>query len=515
MRNNQPVTQREHDFDADATLLSTTDVHSRIRYANPAFVNICGFAREELIDQPHNLVRHPDMPPEAFADMWQTLRQGKSWTGLVKNRCKNGDHYWVRANATPMHRNGQLVGYMSVRTRPDPAEVTQVEALYRAFREGKARGLAFCQGLVVRTDPIGRVLARLKLMPVRWRLRCALALIPLSLLVLLPVLVPSSSLWWAVSIGALASLGAGLWLERQIAAPLALILKQAQTVAAGSPGKAIHLDRVDEIGLIARSVNQAGLNLRALVDDVGAQVAGITAAVQDIARGNEDLAVRTEESAASVVETAASMEELSATVARNAEGSEQAAGLARQASEQAGTGGMAVERLVSTMSEISSSSDEISRIIAVIDGIAFQTNILALNASVEAARAGEHGRGFSVVASEVRTLAERSAQAARDIKTLINECVQRIETGVGLAGRAGDDMCAIVDRIQQVSDLMEEIHAASREQAQGVAQASEAVEQLDQMTQQNAGLVERSAGATGSLRDQVMRLDEALAVYRQ
>jgi len=151
MRNNQPVTQREYQFPDSETLLSTTDTRSHITYANAAFIRTSGFELDELIGQPHNQVRHPDMPPEAFADMWHSLKEGESWTALVKNRRKNGDHYWVRANATPMRRNGQLVGYLSVRTKPSRAEVQATETLYQRFREGRAAGLAFHRGLIVRT----------------------------------------------------------------------------------------------------------------------------------------------------------------------------------------------------------------------------------------------------------------------------------------------------------------------------------------------------------------------------
>ena len=173
MRNNQPVTQREYQFPASETLLSTTDTSSRITYANAAFIRTSGFDLDELMGQPHNMVRHPDTPPEAFADMWRSLKEGQSWTALVKNRRKNGDHYWVRANAAPMRRNGQHVGYLSVRTTPTRAEVEATEALYRRFKDGSAGGLAFHRGLIVRTG-LMRWASALQLLPTAWRVRLPL-----------------------------------------------------------------------------------------------------------------------------------------------------------------------------------------------------------------------------------------------------------------------------------------------------------------------------------------------------
>lgn len=173
MRQNLPVTQQAYEVPEGATLMSCTDLDSRITYANAAFIEASGFAREALLGQPHNLVRHPDMPPQAFADMWQTLKAGDSWTALVKNRRSNGDHYWVRANAAPVRRQGRVVGYLSVRTRAQPADVAAAEALYAGFRQGRMRGWRFCQGLVVRTGALAWLSAGQRL-PVAWRLRLGL-----------------------------------------------------------------------------------------------------------------------------------------------------------------------------------------------------------------------------------------------------------------------------------------------------------------------------------------------------
>ena len=511
MRQNLPVTQREHEIGVGITLMSTTDAQSHVTYANAAFIAVSGYERDELLGQPHNIVRHPDMPREAFADMWATLQGGQSWTALVKNRRKNGDHYWVRANATPVRRDGRLVGYMSVRTKPSRDEVAAAEALYRSFREGRAGSRAFHKGLIVRTGWMCWA-STLQRMPARWRARSG---------VLAIVGAGCAAAWamtgaaaWPVTAALVAAGALGAWwLEQQLTRPLQQLLAQAQGVAAGQATEVPPLNRVDEIGLLARAVNQAGLNLRALLDDVSQQVEGVSSGSTQIAQGNADLSARTEQSAASLEQTAASMAQMTSTVGNNAQRTREAEQLARAASAAATTGSQAVGRVGETMQQIEAGSRRIADIIGLIDGIAFQTNILALNAAVEAARAGEQGRGFAVVASEVRSLAQRSAAAAKDIKALIEDSVRSVEQGGQLVRDADATMHDIVDGVRKVSGLIDEIAHATVEQSQGIAQVEAAVNQLDQGTQQNAALVEQSAAAAASLKEQALRLAEAVGVF--
>jgi aerotaxis receptor len=515
MRSNLPVTQREYDFPADATLMSTTDTRSCITYANAAFIGVSGFERDEILGQPHNMVRHPDMPAEAFADMWTTLKAGLSWTALVKNRRKNGDHYWVRANATPVVRNGHVTGYMSVRTKPSRREVEASEALYRRFREQRAGGLRFHQGLIVRVGLLGWT-SWLQTMPVRWRLRCGVWSVgTLAWAGAALAGVAGTALGGLAAALAVLTLLTGFALEAQVSRPLEQVLRQALSVAAGQPGENAHLNRVDEIGMILRAVNQSGLNLRSLVDDVGEQVGGVQTASAEIAQGNLDLSARTEQAASNLEETAASMEQMTATVKNNADIARQAAGLADGASAAATKGGEVVGHVVGTMQDITEASRKIADIIGTIDGIAFQTNILALNAAVEAARAGEQGRGFAVVAGEVRALAQRSAEAARQIKGLISDSVEKVESGAREVDEAGRAMGEIVAQVRRVNDLIAEISNATTEQAGGIGQVNVAVSQLDQMTQQNAALVEQSAAAASSLQGQAERLAEAVDVFKR
>ncbi|TCL05515.1 methyl-accepting chemotaxis protein [Sodalis ligni] len=515
MRSNLPVTQNEYILPDDATLMSVTDTQSHITYANAAFIQASGYQPNELLGQPHNIVRHPDMPSQAFADLWKTIQAGRSWTALVKNRRKNGDYYWVRANVTPIIRNGQLTGYMSVRTKPTRKEVEETDRFYRNFTAGKTGGVKFHEGLALRGGLFGWM-SCLQTMSVRWRIRCgALAIVPLSLISAYLLALPAQEIGLTVALAACMSLLLSLWMEILVSRPLERVLKQALSVAAGQFDSNMSLNRVDEVGMILRAINQAGLNLRSFTDDVNEQISGLQHAGDGIARGNGELSSRSEDAASSLEQTAASMEQMTATVKNNADTAHNASKQAKSASEAASKGGAVVGQVVETMATITSSSKKISEIISVIDGIAFQTNILALNAAVEAARAGETGRGFAVVAGEVRSLAQRSANAAKEIKDLINDSVEKIATGSQLANNAGEVMHDIVNQVTRVSSMISEISLATTEQSEGIGQVNIAVAQLDEAMQQNALLVGETTSVTDGLRDRTIKLLQAVTVFRQ
>lgn len=289
-------------------------------------------------------------------------------------------------------------------------------------------------------------------------------------------------------------------------------MAQALRVASGESQQVEHMDRVDEIGMTLRTISQLGLMFRWLIDDVSEQVLNVQGASSEIAQGNSDLSVRTEQAASNVQDTASSMTQMTATVKSNAETAAQANALSGSASTEAAKGGKAMSQVVATMEEISSSSKRIADIISVIDGIAFQTNILALNAAVEAARAGEEGRGFAVVAGEVRGLAQRSASAAKEIKALIGASVEKVDSGAQLVNDAGQTMDNIVAQVRRVSDLIAEISLATSEQSTGISQVGDAIGDLDRITQQNAALVEQSAAAAQSLKQQANRLVDRKSV---
>ncbi|MFN6998223.1 MAG: methyl-accepting chemotaxis protein, partial [Aquincola tertiaricarbonis] len=323
---------------------------------------------------------------------------------------------------------------------------------------------------------------------------------------------------WELLVAGLGSLLAGISVAMVLSGRLSRTAEQAVTeagcMANGDLSRTIPAGSRDELGRLLTALADMQAKLRGIVAGVRHGADGVATASAQIAAGNSDLSARTEQQASALQQTAASMEQLSSTVKLNADNAQQANQLALNASEVARQGGDVVDRVVETMRSIDDSSRQIADIIGTIDGIAFQTNILALNAAVEAARAGEQGRGFAVVAGEVRSLAQRAAEAARQIKTLIATSVERVEHGSALVNNAGATMGEVVQAIQRVTDIVAEISAASREQASGVTQVGEAVTQMDRATQQNAALVEESAAASESLRSQASQRVQAVAVFR-
>ncbi|MDP3539364.1 MAG: methyl-accepting chemotaxis protein [Azonexus sp.] len=896
MRNNLPVTNVEIELDDHVLIVSTTDLKGQITSINKDFIDISGFTEAELIGQPHNIVRHPDMPVEAFDDMWRDLKDGRPWTGLVKNRCKNGNYYWVLATATPVRENGQVAGYMSVRRKPSPQQIEAAESAYRLFREKNAGGLrirhgavvkggeGFFAGLSLRTklisgfaallaamiviaglgiwgmgqtnevvgkmyngrlqptqalatigklmadnrsqillslqhDPSGpyaklhdhpldfhlkQVEANIAEVQVQWdvykkgirtedhqkiadafgearKSYVTEGLLPAKMAlaegrfddatqILLKKINPayndaaqkagdlfkrqvergqfemeqseksySSIRLWVFLVVALA-LGAGLLIAvaiiRSVTRPIDDIVATFQSLANGDFTRNVDISRNDEMGKVLQGLQsmqiQQGFNvaesrriandnlriqialdcvssnlriadddgtviyankgllttlrqiepgmrqrqpgfsvetfigsnignfypdpaaalktlrelqgtrnteldiggriynvvtnpivndlgqrlgtvgewidrtaelnaqrsvsalisrasagdlearldtgelegfykelglginslletsgsaigeiadmlervaagdltqtigsnyegtfaklrddanatvgkLRDLVGEIQMAAGTINTAAREIASGNQDLSSRTEEQASSLEETASSMEELTSTVRHNADNARQANELASDAQRVAEQGGEVVGQVVHTMSSIHQSSSKIADIIGVIDGIAFQTNILALNAAVEAARAGEQGRGFAVVATEVRNLAQRSATAAKEIKGLISDSVDRVEAGNRLVEQAGRTMEEVVASIKRVAKIVTDISSASREQSAGIEQVSQAVSQMDEVTQQNAALVEEAAAAAESLEEQARNLADLVTVFK-
>ncbi|WP_374594515.1 methyl-accepting chemotaxis protein [Aquabacterium sp.] len=511
MRINEPVTNREYAVEPDRPLMSVTDDKGRITYCNPAFVAVSGFSEAELLGQAHNIVRHPDMPAEAFRDMWDTIRSGRSWRGLVKNRRKNGDHYWVWANASPLYDGSRIVGYVSVRTAPDAASIRQAEALYarmNAQAQAGRRTIGLRAGRVARVDLPGRILRRL--------LPNTTGQIFLTTLACTTTSAAAAALHpTAGAVAVLLSAAACAWaVARTTVWPLRRVASEANRLASGDLTVDIATDASGLPGELQRALSQLTFSLRTVVHDTRTEVKTLTGAIAEIATGNQDLSARTESQASNLQQTAASMEQISGTARqtndsanRGAKTSQEMAGIA-QASQEA------VGRVADAMNSINASAHKMSEIIHVIEGVAFQTNILALNAAVEAARAGDAGRGFAVVAAEVRTLAQRTATAAREIKQLIDESTERVAAGNNETNQAAHRMTEAVSAVHNVTGLLSEIATAANEQQAGVAQISDAVSHMDSITQQNAAMVEQLAASAGALRDQVCHVTRTMRLLR-
>ncbi len=518
MRHNLPVTSVEATVLEHHAIVSKTDLDGKINYVNPYFCSVSGYSEAELLGQPQNIVRHPDMPAAAFADMWDSIRAGMPWTGVVKNRCKNGDFYWVKANVTPMRANGKVVGYMSVRVRAPRAEVEQASAAYARLNGPDGKHLAVRQGKVVGNGWLARG-ARLLQLSLGARIWAATSVVNLLLLGVCVASLASdgaavrSATFGATLVGLLINVFLWYTLRNNVIAPLGRALEGANAIAAGDLSAHFDTSSHDEMGQLLRALEQMNCNLVATIGDVRSNVDGIGQATREIAAGNADLSARTEAQAASLEQTASSIEQFSATVKQNADSAIDASALAAAAAKVAEQGSTLVAAVVGTMDEINGSSRKIVDIIGLIEGIAFQTNILALNAAVEAARAGEHGRGFAVVATEVRTLAQRSSAASKDIKHLIDASVNRVDAGMAQVQRAGDTMGQVVQSSTDVMRIMQDIATASREQSQGVDQVNAAVAHMDEVTRQNAALVEQAAAAAASLAQGAVELTGAMSVF--
>jgi len=525
MRDNGPVTQQEYEISADTPLVSTTDLQSRITYCNHAFVAASGFERSELIGQPHNMIRHPDMPAEAFRDMWKTLKDGEPWTALVKNRRKDGGFYWVRANVTPVRDGSGISGFMSVRTKPSREEIRSAEALYaqmraeyRAAGGGKAPKLAtrLHKGGLQRSGGAG-VLATLRRHASLWQdggallaagtAAGAVSMAAVAMLGLNPaVAVTAAALVTTVPLLA--------WLRSRSNHGLLEAALAAERLASGDLTQALGSTRGDAQGRLMRALSQLNVNLQAVVGDVRREVDGVNLACGEIAAGGRDLGERTEQQASSLQQAAAALEEVSATVKHTADGAFQARDLAKGTAAAARNTGATSLQASERMESVREATTRINEIVAVIDGISFQTNILALNAAVEAARAGDAGRGFAVVASEVRTLAGRTREAAQEIKKLAEDSRSRVEESARIVADTGRSAKEAETAVDQMNELIGRISVAVQQQSGGIGEVNGSVASIDGFTQQNSALVEELSASAISLAQQAELVTQAVRVFR-
>ncbi|WP_027995532.1 methyl-accepting chemotaxis protein [Simplicispira psychrophila] len=518
MRVNLPVTAEEYDYPAEHMLVSTTDPQGRITHCNPAFMDASGYSYDELMGQPHNLIRHPDMPPQAYKDLWATIGRGLPWTGLVKNRRKNGGFYWVRANVTPIMENGKPRSYMSVRTKPARAETQQAEALYALLRSDHAAGrvtLRLHQGRVIYPGLRG---ALQRLGQVSATQSLGLMLLGVTGAGALPHLLGvQGTPAWMASLALLLVGNAGVlaWFHRRIVRGLRTAEQFASDIAACNLSTSLnHAQFTPSMAPMVRNLQQIQVNLRAVVGDVRSEIAGFMRVADEISQGGNDLYARTQAQASSLEETAAAMEELASTVRQTAATATQVSGDSEQSAAVARRGGAAVQQVGQAMHDIERSSRQVGDIVAVIEGIAFQTNLLALNAAVEAARAGEQGRGFAVVAGEVRALAQRSASAAQQIRTLIGTSVDQVAQGSQQMTEAAQTIADVVASVSRVSQLVRQISLATAEQSIGIEQANQSVTHIETMTEQNTALVEQTAASAEGLKGNSSALWNSVQVFR-
>ncbi len=540
MRNNQPVTGREYPFPQGKTVISYTNLKGQITRANDIFIDLSGFAKEELIGQPHNIIRHPDMPPEAFRDLWDTLNKGRPWSGLVKNRRKNGDHYWVRAFASPLADGS---GYVSVRVVASRQEISAAEALYAEMRRNPDIHLE--EGQLVSNNLFARILRPITHSNISTRLW---------------LLAANGGFWIVVAIGAayfelnnsaLLAIGAGGTIALFTQAWLVINkLKKgfteskvaAESIATGDLTRPLPAATKDEFGDLNAALSVMRNNLHELIASVSEGIHELNLTSGDVSATAHSSSQVSEMQSEAASGMAAAMEELSVSIDQVSEHANDAHQVSQSSSVQAVEGGRIIHSAATEMENIAASvnhvagkirgleeySKHISGIANSIREIADQTNLLALNAAIEAARAGEQGRGFAVVADEVRKLAERTATATTEISGMIGKIqdgtkeavkemeigVVRVNEGVDLARKAGDSVSGIREAAEHAAHEVDGISQAIQEQSLAARDIAQRIEKIAQGTEDNTIAARKTAVSANQMAGLSKKLDELATRFK-
>ncbi|MGY8558954.1 methyl-accepting chemotaxis protein [Paracidovorax citrulli] len=503
----------------DEYLITRTDIEGRMVYVNAAFAERSGYESGELLGQPASMMYAPDTPPELSADLWRTVKAHGAWTGVMRHRCKDGSCFWAQATITRTMQDGRHVGHTTVRTRAGEQEVARM----RRFNAARQRG-----AVALHTLREGRLalrgiggLLRLVAAPTLAS-RLALAQAANAVVVCLAAAqwlgardaVPPAAI--AICVVSLA-LGAALEMaRRRIRRPVGRLLAHARGIGAGDltwPA-APDTGADDEVARLGASMDVMQKSLASLVRDLREGVRTVDGAASEISDANMDLAARTEQTASAIEQAVGRMHDLSDAVHRNATHADRTHRLAASSRDAAEQGRELVRQVIDGMGDIARSTAGISDISSMIEGIAFQTNILALNAAVEAARAGTHGRGFAVVAAEVRSLAQRSSEAVRQISQLLDVSRGHVASGERLAQTAGGSIDEIVRLASQVLATVGEMSQASQSQHEEITRINGVIGRIDDAVRQNSAMVEQAAAAAASLADQSRRLDHSVSLFR-